>query len=59
VKKIERGVAFSTCISGNDITWRVADVIPAANTFAEVALRLVRPGTKVTIPCVRIFIQMH
>ncbi|GAV73573.1 Peptidase_M24 domain-containing protein/UbiA domain-containing protein [Cephalotus follicularis] len=91
-KKIERGVAFPTCISVNDtichysplasdeavleqgdmlkidmgchidgfiavvahthvlqqgpITSRAADVIAAANTAAEVALRLVRPGKK-------------
>ncbi|WOL04820.1 hypothetical protein Cni_G13542 [Canna indica] len=91
-KKIERGVAFPTCISvnntvchfsplGNDeivleendivkidmgchidgfiavvahthviqegpVTGRAADVIAAANTAAEVALRLVRPGRK-------------
>ncbi|XP_022966598.1 ERBB-3 BINDING PROTEIN 1-like isoform X1 [Cucurbita maxima] len=91
-KKIERGVAFPTCISVNNIvghfsplasdqtvmeegdilkidmgchidgfiavaahthvlqegpvTGRAADVIAAANTAAEVALRLVRPGKK-------------
>lgn len=91
-KKIERGVAFPTCISVNNIvchfsplasdetvleegdilkidmgchidgfiavvahthvlqegpvTGRAADVIAAANTAAEVALRLVRPGRK-------------
>ncbi|XP_051130599.1 ERBB-3 BINDING PROTEIN 1-like [Andrographis paniculata] len=91
-KKIERGVAFPTCISVNNIvchysplasdetvledgdivkidmgchidgfiavvahthvlqqgavTGRAADVITAANTAAEVALRLVRPGKK-------------
>ncbi|KAG6467545.1 ERBB-3 BINDING PROTEIN 1-like [Zingiber officinale] len=91
-RKIERGVAFPTCISinntvchfsplGNDenvleendivkidmgchidgfiavvahthviqegpVTGRAADVIAAANTAAEVALRLVRPGKK-------------
>ncbi|GAB2295988.1 ERBB-3 BINDING PROTEIN 1 [Dionaea muscipula] len=91
-KKIERGVAFPTCISVNDtvchfsplgsdetvleegdvvkidmgchidgfialvahthvlqegpVTGRKADVIAAANTAAEVALRLVRPGRK-------------
>ncbi|KAL6503266.1 ERBB-3 BINDING PROTEIN 1 [Orobanche hederae] len=92
-KKIERGVAFPTCISVNNtvchfsplasddtrlrsgdilkidmgchidgfiavvahthalqqgpITGRAADVIAAANTAAEVALRLVRPGKRV------------
>nr|AFG29445.1 Erb3 binding protein [Nervilia fordii] len=91
-KKIERGVAFPTCISVNNtvchfspmasddtvleendivkidmgchidgfiavvahthvlqegpVSGRVADVIAAANTAAEVALRLVRPGKK-------------
>ncbi|XP_060211022.1 ERBB-3 BINDING PROTEIN 1-like isoform X2 [Lycium barbarum] len=91
-KKIERGVAFPTCISvnntvchfsplfsdetvleegdmvkidmgshidgfiavvahthvlqGGPITGRAADVVAAANTAAEVALRLVRPGRK-------------
>ncbi|CAA2961455.1 ERBB-3 BINDING PROTEIN 1 [Olea europaea subsp. europaea] len=91
-KKIERGVAFPTCISVNNtvchfsplasdetvleegdmlkidmgchidgfiavvahthvlqqgpVTGRTADVIAAANTAAEVALRLVRPGKK-------------
>lgn len=91
-KKIERGVAFPTCISVNNtvchysplasdeavleendivkidmgahidgfiavvahthviqqgpVTGRAADVIAAANTAAEVALRLVRPGKK-------------
>ncbi|KAJ8445932.1 hypothetical protein Cgig2_009861 [Carnegiea gigantea] len=94
-KKIERGVAFPTCISVNNVvshfsplasdesvleegdmvkiemashidgfiaavahthiiqegpvTGRKADVIAAANTAAEVALRLVRPGKKVDI----------
>ncbi|KAJ6316062.1 hypothetical protein OIU78_019360 [Salix suchowensis] len=92
-KKIERGVAFPTCVSVNNtvchfsplasdesvleegdivkidmgchidgfiavvghthvlqsgpVTGRTADVIAAANTAAEVALRLVRPGKKV------------
>ncbi|XP_057953658.1 ERBB-3 BINDING PROTEIN 1 [Malania oleifera] len=91
-KKIERGIAFPTCISANNtvchfsplasdetvleegdmlkidmgchidgfiavvahthvlqegpVTGRAADVITAANTAAEVALRLVRPGRK-------------
>ncbi|OUZ99128.1 Peptidase M24 [Macleaya cordata] len=91
-KKVERGIAFPTCISVNNtvchfsplasdetvlqagdilkidmgchidgfiavvghthvlqegpVTGRVADVIAAANTAAEVALRLVRPGKK-------------
>ncbi|KAJ6407720.1 hypothetical protein OIU84_011088, partial [Salix udensis] len=91
-KKIERGVAFPTCVSVNNtvchfsplasdescleegdivkidlgchidgfiavvghthalqsgpVTGRAADVIAAANTAAEVALRLVRPGKK-------------
>ncbi|KAI3957675.1 hypothetical protein MKW92_009691, partial [Papaver armeniacum] len=91
-KKIERGVAFPTCISVNNIvchfsplasdetvlvqgdmmkidmgchidgfiavvghthvlqdgpvTGRAADVVAAANTAAEVALRLVKPGNK-------------
>ncbi|KAL6003352.1 ERBB-3 BINDING PROTEIN 1 [Asimina triloba] len=92
-KKIERGVAFPTCISVNNtichfsplasdetvleehdmvkidmgchidgfiavvahthviqagpVTGRAADVIAAANTAAEVAIRLVRPGRKI------------
>ncbi|KAJ6699438.1 PROTEASE FAMILY M24 METHIONYL AMINOPEPTIDASE AMINOPEPTIDASE P [Salix purpurea] len=71
-KKIERGVAFPTCVSVNNtvchysplasdescleegdivkiqaqLRGRAADVIAAANTAAEVALRLVRPGKK-------------
>ncbi|KAK4478442.1 hypothetical protein RD792_013917 [Penstemon davidsonii] len=97
-KKIERGVAFPTCISVNNtvchfsplasdesvledgdvlkidmgchidgfiavvahthvlqqgpVTGRAADVIAAANTAAEVALRLVRPGKKVINFCI-------
>ncbi|KAF5948069.1 hypothetical protein HYC85_014026 [Camellia sinensis] len=72
-KKIERGVAFPTCVSVNNtlchfsplasdeavleeahthvlqrgpVTGSQADVIAAANTAAEVSLRLLRPGRK-------------
>ncbi|KAM1666225.1 hypothetical protein ACFX1X_045883 [Malus domestica] len=60
-KKIERGVASSTCISVNNTVCHLpplasdesvleegmaADVIATANDVAEVALRLVRPGRK-------------
>ncbi|KAM1429199.1 hypothetical protein ACFX2I_045422 [Malus domestica] len=60
-KKIERGVACSTCISVKNTVCHLpplasdesvleegmaADVIATANDVAEVALRLVRPGRK-------------
>ncbi len=41
-------VAHTHVIQAGPVTGRAADVIAAANTAAEVALRLVRPGKKVT-----------
>lgn len=40
-------VAHTHVLQGGPVTGRAADVIAAANTAAEVALRLVRPGKKV------------
>lgn len=40
-------VAHTHVLQAGPITGRAADVIAAANTAAEVALRLVRPGKKV------------
>lgn len=40
-------VAHTHVIQEGPVTGRAADVIAAANTAAEVALRLVRPGKKV------------
>jgi len=40
-------VAHTHVLQEGPITGRAADVIAAANTAAEVALRLVRPGKKV------------
>lgn len=40
-------VAHTHVLQEGPITGRAADVIAAANTAAEVALRLVRPGRKV------------
>lgn len=42
-------VAHTHVLQGGPVTGRAADVIAAANTAAEVALRLVRPGKKVNI----------
>ena len=42
-------VAHTHVLQEGPVTGRAADVIAAANTAAEVALRLVRPGKKVTI----------
>lgn len=42
-------LAHTHVIQQGPITGRAADVIAAANTAAEVALRLVRPGRKVCI----------
>ncbi|KAK9290004.1 hypothetical protein L1049_008167 [Liquidambar formosana] len=39
-------VAHTHVLQGGPVTGRAADVIAAANTAAEVALRLVRPGRK-------------
>lgn len=41
-------VAHTHVLQEGPVTGRKADVIAAANTAAEVALRLVRPGKKVT-----------
>lgn len=40
-------VAHTHALQAGPITGRAADVIAAANTAAEVALRLVKPGRKV------------
>ena len=40
-------VAHTHVVHDGAVTGRAADVIAAANTAAEVALRLVRPGKKV------------
>lgn len=40
-------VAHTHVLHEGPVTGRAADVIAAANTAAEVALRLVRPGKKV------------
>lgn len=40
-------VAHTHVLHQGPVTGRAADVIAAANTAAEVALRLVRPGKKV------------
>jgi len=42
-------VAHTHVLQDGPVTGRAADVIAAANTAAEVALRLVRPGKKVNI----------
>ena len=42
-------VAHTHVIQEGPVTGRAADVIAAANTAAEVALRLVRPGKKVPL----------
>ena len=43
--------AHTHVVRQGPVTGRQADVIAAANTAAEVALRLVRPGKKVKICC--------
>jgi len=40
-------VAHTHVITNGPVTGRAADVLAAANTAAEVAMRLVRPGKKV------------
>lgn len=40
-------VAHTHVLQNGKVTGKAADVIAAANTAAEVALRLVRPGKKV------------
>lgn len=42
-------VAHTHALQEGPVTGRAADVIAAANTAAEVSLRLVRPGKKVVI----------
>lgn len=42
-------VAHTHVLQEGPVTGRAADVIAAANTAAEVALRLVRPGKKVEL----------
>lgn len=41
--------AHTHVLQEGPVTGRAADVIAAANTAAEVALRLVRPGKKVIV----------
>lgn len=50
-------VAHTHVLQQGPVTGRAADVIAAANTAAEVALRLVRPGKKVFrfVSCVFLF----
>lgn len=45
-------VAHTHVLQKGPVTGRAADVIAAANTAAEVALRLVRPGRKVSMSIV-------
>jgi methionine aminopeptidase len=40
-------VAHTHAIANGPVTGRAADVLAAANTASEVAIRLVRPGKKV------------
>ena len=42
-------VAHTRVVQDGLVTGRQADVVAAANTAAEVALRLVRPGKKVIV----------
>ena len=42
-------VAHTHVLQEGPVTGRAADVIAAANTAAEVALRLVRPGKNVSL----------
>jgi hypothetical protein len=42
-------VAHTLVLQEGPVTGKAADVIAAANTAAEVALRLVRPGKKVSL----------
>lgn len=42
-------VAHTHVLQDGPVTGKAADVIAAANTAAEVALRLVRPGKKVNL----------
>lgn len=42
-------VAHTHALQAGPVTGKAADVIAAANTAAEVALRLVRPGKKVIL----------
>ena len=49
-------VAHTHVIQEGPVTGRAADVIAAANTAAEVALRLVRPGKKVIYFCCNLYI---
>lgn len=42
-------VAHTHVLQEGPVTGRASDVIAAANTAAEVALRLVRPGKKVIV----------
>jgi methionine aminopeptidase len=44
-------VAHTHVLQEGPVTGRAADVIAATNAAAEVALRLVRPGRKVTLQC--------
>ncbi|KAK2391384.1 ERBB-3 BINDING PROTEIN [Trifolium repens] len=59
-------VAHNNVLQEGPVTGRAADVIAAANTAAEVALRLVRPGKKMshkekiwTMPQMRWLHKLH
>lgn len=49
-------VAHTHVLQEGPLTGRAADAIAAANTAAEVALRLVRPGKKVILAHIGSFI---
>ena len=51
-------VAHTHVLQEGPVTGRASDVIAAANTAAEVALRLVRPGKKV-INCNIFLLYLH
>lgn len=53
-------VGHTHVLQQGPVTGRAADVIAAANTAAEVALRLVRPGKKVfCLLCFRTHTHTH
>lgn len=52
-------VAHTHVVQEGPVTGRAADVIAAANTAAEVALRLVRPGKKVIVMVLLFHLVRH
>ena len=52
-------VAHTHVLQEGPVTGRAADVIAAANTAAEVALRLVRPGKKVISCNIFFLLYLH